>query len=304
MTEQPTRRPSVPSSMVAFLAAIEKIVRKDAPDMLSAWLVNRQEAEAARVWLDNDIQQLPRGARLLEIGAGVFLLACQLQAEGFKVVAVEPLTPAYGKNAALQKIILAQATKAKICPVIKNCFIEDYKDAKEKNFDFAYAINVMFQVPLAPALATIIGLLKPLGRFHFISTNYSFPYEPDFHIPNLLSKKLTERVFYKKIFSANALPHKNEVSDARDYWQRLNWISPRKIKKILRPWPMVAVSFDRKQIVRSLSRVFADPEFVARHGRLVVGVIKFLFFSRAIFLFSCLPASWHPVIDCTIVKKQ
>ncbi|MDI9313385.1 MAG: methyltransferase domain-containing protein [Hydrotalea sp.] len=299
--------PPLPAGMEKFLAAIETTVRHDAPDLLAAFLVHKKEAEAARAWLDNDLQQLRRGARLLEIGAGVFLLACQLQAEGFQVVAVEPLAPAYGKNATLQKIILAHAKKNNISPTIKNCFIEDYKDKKEKDFDFAYAINVMFQVPLVPALVNIIRLLKPLGRFHFISTNYSFPYEPDFHIPNLLSKKLTEKVFYKKIFLSNALIHKKEVSDAKDYWQRLNWISPRKIKKILhqqrKSGALAQASFDRQQIIKSLSRVFYDQEFVARHGRLVVGVIKLLFVTRAMFLFSYLPASWHPVIDCTIIKR-
>lgn len=304
--QQTSRRTGVKTTSIKhWLDQVAAKVKKTAPQLMPAFLVHRHEAEFARAWLADDIKKLNqyRGkVRLLEIGAGSFLLACQLQREGFAVIALEPVAPAYANLAPLQKIVLELARAGGFQPTVKQCTIEHYKPTN--TCDMAYSVNVMFQLRLRPALKNIMAALKPDGYYHFLCTNYAFPYEPDFHIPNLGSKKLTGWVFRKKIFAPHALHYKKEVTDPYHYWHSLNWITPMKIKRIMRAMGHQRISFRRDFIITALKRVFHDPEFSARHGLIVVSIIKLLFATRLIYLFSALPAACQPVIDCVIMNNR
>jgi len=70
---------------------VRRAVRRDAPHLERSFDVFAQEARAARAWLAPSLQRLAPRAEVLEVGAGLMLLSCQLAKEGFAVTALEPI---------------------------------------------------------------------------------------------------------------------------------------------------------------------------------------------------------------------
>ena len=58
------------------------------PEMLSVFEIYAAEAMFGRRYISAEIDRLRPEAKILEIGAGSFLLSCQLVREGFKVTAL------------------------------------------------------------------------------------------------------------------------------------------------------------------------------------------------------------------------
>ena len=76
--------------MDGFLARVRSHVDAHAPEIRPLFDTMAAEARFAHDWLSDDLARLPAGAALLEVGGGVFLLSCQLAAEGFDITAIEP----------------------------------------------------------------------------------------------------------------------------------------------------------------------------------------------------------------------
>ena len=264
--------------------------------MLDYFDIYAQEARFARHIFDADLCKLRPGAAVLEVGAGMMLLSCQLVREGFDVTALEPFGEGFSHFATLQKLIKDYAAENDIEPLYLECGAEDLT-ARNK-FDYALSSNVMEHVgDVGEALERVYLSLKPNGEYRFICPNYAFPYEPHFNMPTLGSKKLTERLMWKRIKNDTRLP------DPVGTWKSLNWITPKMIKNICRDKMKPGIRFDSSIFSKYLERALNDPLFQKRRGKYLSGFLRLLGSLGAFKLVGIVPVQLLPVIDCTVIKK-
>lgn len=284
-------------SLEIFLAELREEIASCCPsDALKIFDVFSQEARACRSWLDFNLQILPAGSPILEVGAGLMLVSCQLQREGFTVTALEPIGPGFTVFSGLQKKILEYALSKGFAPTILQIPIE--KLVVENVFSLAYSFNVMEHVADVPmAITKIVNALKDEGKYRFTCANYLFPYEPHFNIPTLFSKRLTACVFWRKIKCQAS------GSDPSEIWASLNWITVPQVRSVLSKIGNVTFFFDRTFLERILLRIERDPIFAARRSP---WLCKLLTISVHLGLHRwarLMPATLQPIIDCHITKK-
>jgi SAM-dependent methyltransferase len=279
-----------------LLQDVLAIVCRDAPHLQWLFDVFAQEASFGLAWLAPDLIRLDRGAAILEVGAGLMLLSCQLAAEGFKVTALEPVGEGFSEFKELQKIVLAYAQKRGIEPAILAIPVEQLNAQGE--FDFAFSVNVMEHVGnVAKALETVGQALRPGAAYRFTCANYLFPYEPHFNIPTLFSKSLTERFFHRRIFSDT------RVVDAQGVWKSLNWITVPQVVHAVRNLPEMSVALDRRMLESSLLRVVHDPQFSARRSPWVRSLVKCVVRTGLYKFARWVPPLVQPSMDCSMRRR-
>jgi SAM-dependent methyltransferase len=271
-------------------------VRRHAPHLERLFDVFAQEARVGRAWLAPSLDRLAPGAAILEVGAGLMLLSCQLAKEGFAVTALEPLGEGFSSFSELQKIVLTHAQAQRIAPDILPVPVEQLE--REGSFDFAYSVNVMEHVgDFRLALEAVGRAIRPGSEYRFTCANYLFPYEPHFDIPIVFSKLLTEKLFRRRIYG------NGRVEDAAGVWNSLNWISVPKVARAVRTLPEVSVSFNRGMLEAVLLRVVNDPEFSSRRSPLIRSVTKCAVKLRLHRLVKWIPPFMQPVMDCSIKRR-
>ena len=255
-----------------------------------------QEARIARRWLSPRLERIPREGRILEVGAGLLLLSCLLQKEGFRVTALEPIGPGFSMFSELQALILEYARKHGFSPEIMAIEVENLQE--KERFVLAFSINVMEHVPdVSIALGRVANALVPHGEYCFICPNYWFPYEPHFNIPILVNKGLTERFFRGSIFNSK------RVTDPQGTWSSLNWISIFQVRGVVRHLSGMTAIFGRDAFNQALERIGADDDFAQRRSswmRKVIGV--FVFFRVHRILTRLIPLLFYPIMECCIRK--
>jgi SAM-dependent methyltransferase len=287
---------AVDPSIEPLLDDVRNIVRRDAPHLEGLLDIFAQEARVGREWLTPSLNRLALGAVILEVGAGLMLLSCQLAKEGFRVVALEPVGEGFSSFSELQKLVLAYAEKQGIAPDVLPIPVEQLD--QESRFDFAYSINVMEHVGnFAVALETVGRAIRPGSEYRFICANYLFPYEPHFNIPILFSKSLTEKLFRRRIYG------NTRVGDAAGVWKSLNWISVPKVVRAVRNLSEVSVSFDRSMLEAVLLRAVGDREFSARRSPFVRGLAKGVVRLGLHRLVKWIPPFIQPVMDCSMKRR-
>lgn len=277
-----------------FLARVRRQVESQAPHLQPLLNVMSGEARFARAWLDEDLRKLPRGAHVLEVGGGAFLLACSLAAEGFSVTAIEPLGSGFGAFEELGVLVLALAA-ADARPEIARCKAEEFTSARR--YTFAFSVNVMEHVD-APetAVARVSAVLAPGGQYRFLCPNYLFPYEPHFNIPTFGSKQLTARLMRSRIESARG------IEDPAGLWRSLNWINVPQVRRIAATDRSLSLTFDRRTLVTMVERAVDDEAFAKRRSAWMVTAIRAVRGTGLLRFASRLPASWHPVMDARLTK--
>jgi SAM-dependent methyltransferase len=282
------------SSIGFWLSAVQQEFQKNAPDLLSLFLIYAEDAKFGYSYISSDLTSLPQHAKILEVGAGSLLLSCQLIREGFDVTSLEPIGSGFSHFDEMRNRVLKVAGDFEIVPYILDAkaevlTIQDY-------FDYAFSVNVMEHVDdVALVLERVGDSLSKNAAYRFTCPNYTFPYEPHFNIPIFINKRLTEKLFYKKIFE-------HGMSDPRGTWASLNWITVSSIKKAIKPSLVLNSMFRRSMIVNMFSRINTDHEFANRRSPVMVSIIRTIVFLRLHFLFSAIPISLQPVMDCIIVK--
>jgi hypothetical protein len=113
--------------MDGFVAGIRTHLDAHAPELRPLFDTMAAEARFARRWLSEDLARLPVNAALLEVGGGVFLLSCQLAAEGFAITAIGPIGEGFGEFRQLGDIVLELAA---VKPTIVPCKAENFTSDK------------------------------------------------------------------------------------------------------------------------------------------------------------------------------
>lgn len=279
----------------AFLCELSAVIVRDHPHLSGLYSIFEQEARFGRAWLDDSLKELAPGSAILEVGAGIMLLSCQLCREGFEVTALEPIGEGFSSFVELQNAVLSFAHERGVAPKVLNVVVEGF--ASERQFAFAYSINVMEHVEDVPsALRSICGALAAHGRYRFTCPNYLFPYEPHFNIPTLFFKPLTARVF------GNRISRNLHVDDPEGVWRSLNWITVFQIKRAIRALPDVSVRFERTMLRATLARLVIDERFAERRSAWMRRVIGWLVGTGFYHMAVLIPVFVQPIIDCTLRK--
>ena len=156
------------------------------------------EAEFFECVLASDVSKLPSGSHIVEIGAGIGLLALNLADRGFEVTAFEPEASGFTEMHAMREVILSNW----VGEIPEVNFIDHYIDATReliKPADYMFAINVIEHVPKYEQLIIdALNLKTGSATLRLICPNYAIPYEPHLEIPIIFTKNLTWRIFKKK----------------------------------------------------------------------------------------------------------
>jgi SAM-dependent methyltransferase len=280
-----------------LISAVRALVHENDAELEEIFDVYAQEARFSRTVFDDDFRRLPGQAAILEVGAGMMLLSCQLVREGFSVTALEPVGEGFSHFSRLQEIVRHFAAKHSIEPDYLECRAEDI--VVKNIYDFAFSSNVMEHVDdIGLVLHKVYNSMREGASYRFICPNYAFPYEPHFNMPTLGSKSLTERFMKRRIEQDSRLP------DPAGTWESLNWITPRKVKKACREQTGVSARFDSDIFNKYLDRAFNDPLFQQRRGGMLSGFLRVF---RALGFFRLtrfVPVQLLPVMDCSISKIQ
>ena len=292
-----TSHPPTTSGPLGFVSDVRAFVQAEAPDLMKTFDVYAQEAVVGRALFAPQISALKQSAPIVEIGGGMMLLSCLLQNEGFEVTAVEPVGPGFSHFHRLQALVLQYAKRQGCAPHVVPIAAEDM--LFDGAFDFAYSMNVMEHVrDVEAVIVRSIAALRVGGQYRFTCPNYLFPYEPHFNIPTLISKSATEKCFGSQIFN------NPNLDDPPGTWRSLNWITVPQIASVARRLPNTDVSFSRQLLSDTLERVLHDPAFAARRSAWANRIIKALVNSRLHKIAKWVPASAHPIIDCTLTRTH
>ncbi|MDH5276770.1 MAG: class I SAM-dependent methyltransferase [Gammaproteobacteria bacterium] len=279
-----------------FLASLRSNLEAEAPHLLPLFDVMAGEARFTRAWLDEDLKRLPQAAPILEVGGGVFILACQLAREGFAITSIEPTGAGFGAFEELGSAVLAFAVRDGSAPTVVRCRAEDFR--AEARVALAFSVNVMEHVD-APdvVIGRLSALLSPGGSYRFLCPNYLFPYEPHFNIPTFGSKALTRWLMGRRI-EENA-----GMDDPAGVWRSLNWITVPQVRRIAAADASLLVGFGTNTVVWMLERAVTDAAFARRRAGWMVAALGALSRARLLRFAALIPATFQPVMDVRLTKR-
>lgn len=249
------------------------------------------EAEFFEGVLASDVSKLPRGSHVVEIGAGIGLLALKIADKGFEVTAFEPEASGFTEMHAMREVILSNWVGK--TPTVN--FIDNYIDSTtelDKSADYMFAINVIEHVPeYEQLIVNALRLKSERATLRLICPNYAIPYEPHFEFPIILTKNLTWRIFKTRIA-------KSTIPNPVNFWQDLSWPTQRKLRQKLDNLGLVA-EFSREATNHYINRALTDSKFIERKGRIIGNLIK-CFALLTKYLTQFIPLAFIPIIDCRI----
>ncbi|MGS2716904.1 class I SAM-dependent methyltransferase [Eionea flava] len=267
-----------------------------APELLDLFVIYANEAKFGREYIDSDLAVLPPSANILEVGAGSLLLSCQLIREGFQIVSLEPVGNGFSHFDRMRNVVLKAADNIGLKLNLLNATAESL--SIKNHFDYAFSVNVMEHVDDVSAVVVRVGdSLREAGIYRFTCPNYLFPYEPHFNIPTFFSKRITEKLFYNKIFG-------HKMPDPKGTWESLNWITVSSVRKIIVHKNNLSVKFNRSILSNVLTRVVDDKVLASRRSPFLMRLIWLIVFLRIHLLLKIIPASLQPVMDCVITKYK
>lgn len=115
--------------------------------------------------------------RALEIGSGAGLLAMQLRQRGHSIHSLEPYADGFTRAEQIQRITSQFSDSTHHQP----CGIEQYREST--GFSLIYSVNVFEHLrDWRAAIRKAVSLLDENGKLLLLCPNYSFPYEPHFHL--------------------------------------------------------------------------------------------------------------------------
>ncbi|MCJ9751930.1 class I SAM-dependent methyltransferase [Neorhizobium sp. BETTINA12A] len=267
----------------------------NAPQLLGIFDTYSAEARFSVDHIRGDLESLRPDAKILEVGAGSFLLTCFLKSAGYQIVGLEPVGDGFSHFDQMRTLVLRCAAEDGIEPEFLGAYAEDLD--VDLVYDYAFSINVMEHVGNVDRVIERVGRALKLGCFYrFTCANYAFPYEPHFNIPTLFSKRLTRYVFDSRIRS------KSDLLDNEGIWASLNWITAASVKRSVRKIPSLKVKMNTYMLEKAVERLATDREFAARRSPFMLRFVAFLVAVKVHKLFWIVPAEIQPLIDCWVEK--
>ncbi|MBU3564428.1 bifunctional 2-polyprenyl-6-hydroxyphenol methylase/3-demethylubiquinol 3-O-methyltransferase UbiG [Polynucleobacter sp. MWH-HuK1] len=284
-----------PDSIEWWLADVRAFIMDAAPSLLPLFDIYSAEAIFGRRFIASDLERLQPGARIIEVGAGLLLLSCQLVREGFHVTALEPTASGFSHFEQMRRMVQQRATMLGFSPKVLDLNAENL--TTHNCFDYAFSINVMEHVDNVALVFANVGRSLVIGAsYRFTCPNYLFPYEPHFNIPTLFSKRLTEIVLSQKILSSRDIP------DPLGLWKSLNWISVVQVHRISKKLPWIRVTFNPLLLVSTLERISSDRNFSNRRSPTMRKLLILFVGLQLHHLLRFMPAILQPVMDCRVEK--
>lgn len=205
------------------------------------------------------------GLKGLEIGSGVGILLARLKEQYPQHTweGIEPTGPGFARSGAVLDRI-----QQKLDLSIHRTTFEDFS-APDATYDFIFSVNVLeHMASWRDCIAKAFALLRPGGKAVFLCPNYSFPYEPHYALPIVLTKSLTARLFRGRIEA-----HDRKY-DADDLWTSLNFIKKRDVIAFCRE-RSIPLSFDEAVVTRMVEKLSTDAAFAERQ-RVIAPAAKLL----------------------------
>ena len=112
-------RPTAASRFVdiePWLDAVSEHIVRSAPELSGLLSDYVGEARFGASVIETELARLPAGSRVLEVGAGMLLLSCALQAAGYRVSALEPIGSGFSHMDRLRQIVWDFATRQGCAP--------------------------------------------------------------------------------------------------------------------------------------------------------------------------------------------
>lgn len=291
------KRPDPPYlvSLHEWIDGLRAQVAKTAPDLLALFDTYASEAVFGRSYVESDLARFPRGACVLEVGAGPMILSCQLIREGFAVTSLEPTGSGFSHFHRIRELVLEHAAGTGNTPRILNVRVEELRE--HARYDYAFSINVMEHVDdVTRAIDSVMNSLKTGAIYRFTCPNYLFPYEPHFDIPTFFSKRLTLMLLRPRILGNRS------VVDPAATWESLNWIDVLQIRRIAARHPEWTLTLSPSVLASAIERVVADAEFAARRSLALRKALQLLVRARLHRLFQFVPVALQPIIDCSLAN--
>lgn len=224
---------------------------------------------------------LKPGSKVLEVGAGAGLLLRQCAAEfpGLDFVGLEPT----GDGFAFFDAFLEQHEDAPNAVIHRQGY-EHYNS--DQRFDFIYLVNVFEHLPdWQGFMAFARDKLSADGRCLVLCPNHMFPYEPHFRLPILFNKRVTGKLFSRRIRAFE------KEHDCEGLWRSLNFV---KLAHVVHCGVSLGLEVhnDTSVFEEMIDRLTDDAEFQKRQGvwalpvRVIqrIGILSLLtrfgFFSR------------------------
>jgi len=266
--------------------------RSGAPEAEIASMLTTYINEA-RVTLDVVGDELERGRRILEVGAGLCLFSLFLRQQGFDVTALEPSIGGFGAFEQAREAILERFPSPEL-PLL-TCTAQDLDRQAHGGFDLIFSNNVVEHIPdWEEALAAMAEVLDEGGLMVHACPNYSVPYEPHYGIPVFRRLPgLSRRLF---------LPEEADTG----VWDSLNFITATQVRRFARSRGL-EFRFRPGLLHQAVSRIKSDPLFRQRHQGLVAGIAGMLDTIGLLRLLKYLPAGMAtPMIFelCKIAPRQ
>ena len=197
--------------------------------------------------------EIPRDARVLEVGAGYGLASICMALMGFNMTALEPGGTGFEANRRLSALFISR-TGVSIAHISESAETFDFSSVPA--FDLIMSNNVLEHIPdVKLALSNLCAALSPDGIMVHSCANYSFPFEPHYGIPLVPFAPRLTRFFVS--------------SKTRDdgVWRSLNFVTARQVRKSSESNGMVCL-FRQGTMSASIRRLASDHQFAGRHALL------------------------------------
>lgn len=252
------------------IEAIANLMDIDAND--ASLQINIAIAEAKQTLSLLEGLRFPRGAKVLEVGAGFGFASLALASLGFKVTALEPGGIGFDQN----RIVAAHSLAASDLEIIYlDSTVEDADFSRCPLFDLILSNNVLEHIKnVRIGLRNLSSALHHNGYMVHSCPNYAFPFEPHFGLPLFpFYPSLTSRVLPKKISKSGL-------------WKSLNFITFKDIRKFAKEQKLYSI-FEQETMFASVVRLKSDFEFASRHkliSRVVNNVVLFAILKKVLSL--------------------
>jgi SAM-dependent methyltransferase len=203
------------------------------------------------------LPRLNREDRVLEIGAGMGLVARELAGQGFKITALEPCGLGFDLFHHVRSEVAQRFGYNGLNWLTIS--VDELEPGTHGPFDFIFSWHVLEHVPnLRSAISSMGGVKADGGQMLHICPNYRIPYDPHIGVPTLpFAPKVTSLMFNRR------------VSQKRDVWRSLNFVTAGRVRRICRDLGL-SVKFERGAMDDAFRRMEQDPVFAARHNNFLI----------------------------------